>query len=170
MAHIITLEKSETLNRGERLIMVNGVAWGRTNIHHHGPRASSYTFSQMHSSDPNDGQEIGDMGKSGRYFNAIEVRNKKPSPFSKEVHRPTDEIVLEKAMELIAAGRLRDPAIVAAEVEQRRTIIRENMARSEQEKRAEFDQRARLALRINDSEPSELVDRVVAAMRWAQGQ
>lgn len=170
MAHIVTLEKSEKLHRGERLIMVDGVAWGRTIIHHHGPRASSYTFSQMHSTDPNDDEEIGDMGKSGRYFHAIEVRNKKPARFSKEVRRPTDEIVLVKAMELIATGRLRDPANVAQEIEQCRTIARNREAERDREEREEFECRAREALRINDSEPSELVDRVVTAMRWAQQQ
>lgn len=43
-------------------------------------------------------------------------------------------------------------------------------AKVEEQRKADFRKRACEALRINEDDNSELVDRVVAAMEWAQTQ
>lgn len=168
MTHTVILAKTSdvcTLYRGERAIVVDGVTWGRTHVQGRGVHGNTTTFSQIN------GEEIGDITGSGRH-RAVEIRSIKRRRWlgSEDKHRPTLDMVLEKAIELVNTGRLRDPAIVKAEVEKRRAVARDRAAENEREKNEEFERRAREALRINDNEQSELVDRVVKAMRWAQQQ
>jgi hypothetical protein len=161
----ITLEKSPKLDRGERLIMVDGVAWGKTIVRGRGVHGTETTFQQLF------GEVIGDVSPRG-HFREITVRSIKQRRYlgAEDKHRPTIEMTLEKAKELIEAGRLRHPDVQQAEVAELREKIAKRQTEREREENEEFERRAREALRINDNEPSEIVERVVKAMRWAQQQ
>lgn len=155
---------------GERIITVDGVAWGRTYVEHHGCHGTSHTFHQQH------GETIGEarpaLGKGAPRFHAVTVRsqNKRfwrdPSPW-----RPTEEAVLEKARELVAAGKLKHPDVELARQAAVRRTMQEAQAARDSEGRTKFRAKAIEALGLNqDPGDSLLVDKVVAAMEWAQSQ
>src|SRR5262245_17057789 len=84
---------------GTRYILVDGVRWGRASRESHGTRGATFTFFQE--------------GASGA------IRDDK-SHCPWEIHRvkaPYDQRIIDEAHKLIEVGKLRDPAIVRAEVD-----------------------------------------------------
>lgn len=161
----VTLEKSDKLDRGERLIRVDGVVWGHTIVSSHGVHGQKHKFHQEH------GETIGSM--SGGYHLPVVVRSTKRQKWlgDKDTWRPTYELVLEKAIELINAGRLRHPDSVKQEQERLREKMRESTNRREHKEQAEFEAKAREALDgIPDDIAAPVLDKIIAAMRWAQTQ
>lgn len=165
MAHIVTLEKCTEpgFDRGERAIMVDGVRWGRTIMSSHGCHGTKHIFRQEA------GEVIIDK-PDARYPVEVAVRSERKRYLNRETWRPTEERVLEKAIELVATGRLRHPDVVRAEQKEAAGRYRARVADRESERKSNFEARARQALQINDDAQSDLVDRVVKAMEWAQAQ
>ena len=81
--------------------------------------------------------------------------------------KTTLELALIKARELVETGRLRDPAVVKAESDARADAYLAERRAKEARKAIEFRERACQALGMNQDDGSEIIDRVVAAMRWA---
>lgn len=152
----------ESFGRGERIIMVDGVRWGRTTVTGRGCHGTVHTFQQQ------GGEVIGDTSTNG-YFHEIDVRSQKKRWNDTGEWKPTEKRVLEKARELVAAGRLRHPDVVKREQDEGRKRVAERMRRNEEQRQQEFQERAMEATRANDPD-SEIVARVVAAMEWAQTQ
>jgi hypothetical protein len=168
--YLIELVKAEGLAKGERAIMVNGVRWGRTRVNYHGCHGQTHTFEQEEGDELEERPGTRYPGKvSVRSENRRHARIRAIGRDEPPDWKPTEQLVLEKVRELVAAGRLRDPSIVRSEHEAAAALYRKRSAEREIEEQAEFRRRACEALRIND-ETSEMVDRVVAAMRWAQTQ
>lgn len=154
---------------GERIILVNGVRWGRTYVAHHGMHGKSYTFDQdgegtiMVNYDP--------PSKHGRMTEAkVRIGGRRRS----EETRSTDELVREKAQELINKGLLRDPALVQTEIEKRRAAWRERQIAADAAKKEQFRIKAREALGEvavpDQAHLAAVLDRLVEAMEWAQSQ
>ena len=83
--------------------------------------------------------------------------------------RPTEELSLEKAIELVETGKLRHPDIVKREAEEHHRAYLERMAERDKQEAEAFRTKAMEALQINDPD-SAIIDRVVEAMKWAQTQ
>lgn len=154
--------------RGERIILVDGVRWGRTYVSHHGMHGTSYTFGQ-------DGGETimvpyEPPSPTGR-MNTVTVRIGKKRRYSDGDPRlrPTDVQVLEKVQELVAKGLLRDPATVRAEVEARREQFRTNEEQRDRDRKTIWRVKAKQALGWG-SEAGASLDKVVELMEWAQSQ
>lgn len=154
----------EAFDRGERIIMVDGVRWGRTIVTSHGCHGTKHVFQQ-------DGGEVIIDKPDARYPHEVAVRSQKRQKWlgDKDGWRPTEEVVLEKARELVAAGKLRHPDEVRREQEAAMRQYDERAAEREKERIASFRDKAMEALQINDPE-SEIIDRVVKAMEWAQSK
>lgn len=168
----VTLEKSTErgFSRGERAIMVDGVRWGRTVVTHHGVHGTKHVF----------WQEGGDPiyeDKREKRPREIVVRSMRRRRFSDAGEwQTTESLVLEKAIELVKAGKLRDPDVVRAETAAANERYREQAAAQEAERKAAFEARARdvlIALAVigltNQPNPEDIAA-VVAAMEWAQTQ
>lgn len=155
----------ERYDRGERVITVNGQPWGRTLVSHHGVHGAQYRIKQLNGEpiikDPN-----------AKYPREVSISSSRFRARRERDMRPTEEVIIETARELVAAGRLRDPAVVKAEQVARAVRYRERQAEGERREAAEFRAKALEAAGYtgepNDPQSVELVDRVVAAMRWAQ--
>jgi hypothetical protein len=155
--------KDEYFDRGERIIVVDGVRWERTSVSSHGVHGQKHTFIQEH------GETLGEVSKHG-YFHAFEVRSSRKRRWgSNDDFRPTLEVVLDKVKELISEGKLRDPATVKAERDDVRERMRAQASARQTAEEQEFKDRAMQATGINDPD-HETVVRVVKAMRWAQSQ
>lgn len=173
----ITLETrkdDKQFGRGERAIMVDGVQWGRTHVSSHGCHGTKHVFEQT------GGDIIGDMSKGG-YFHEIAVRSEKRRPWMKEDSwKPTEDRVLDKARELVTAGRLRNPDVVRAERAALHAKMEKNRESAAEREATEFANKALAAIgldlttyiadAVNQTTVDELRKRIVAAMRWAQTQ
>lgn len=154
-------------DRGERAIMVDGIRWGRTKVAWRGRHGTATTFVQEggHTLIENPGAKfereitIRSTGKFERR------RSSESNPF-----KTTEQQTLAKVIELVANGTLRDPAVVRAENERRMDEWRAGRAIAQQEEDAEFRRRAISALGLESDDAGDIIDRVVAAMRWAQTQ
>lgn len=172
----IELKKSDErdFGRDERIIMVDGVRWGRTIVTHHGWYGTKYTFSQENGGtiydDPN-----------ARYPHEINVRSERKRRAEPGTWRPTEERVLEKIGELIASGKLRDPAIVKKESDEARKAYNARQAERTAAEEAAFRAKADQAIRgmtgyvltgLGEKKMphTEDIEAVVAVMRWAQEQ
>lgn len=165
---IIELKQSSErgFGRGERVILVDGIQWGRTRVEHHGPNGTSHTFEQ-------EGGEVIIDKSDVRYPQYVKVRTGRRGRLGRSDRdwRPTEEMVLEKVGELIANGKLRHPDIVRAEQQAAREQRRHRDHEAAKAKDAAFESKAREALMMPDNViESEMLDRVVAAMKWAQEQ
>lgn len=170
--HSRALRKGDFFDRGERLIMVDGKRWGRTRVKWRGCHGTVTTFEQDQAG------EIVEKSSGGRYEHAISVRSmgrrdktvwKDGRIVANPDFKTSEELALIKARELVAAGKLRDPAKVRAENEAASARYLKRVAENEAAEEAEFQKRAMEACGANDPE-SETVRRVVAAMRWAQSK
>lgn len=166
--------KGDYFDRGERIILVDGVRWGRTHMKWHGCNGTTVTFSQEA------GEEICDIRGNGEYQRAIAVSVRSQGRHERRVwkdgryidnpeFKTTEELATIKAQELVAAGRLRDPEIVKRERAEAHARWIEQRARREVEKAEAWRRRAMEALGINDPE-SEMLGRVLALMEWAKEQ
>ncbi len=172
---IITLEKptklprpDERFDRGERLIMVDGVRWGRTHVSSHGVHGQRHTFQQQ------DGGKIIVDPKS-KHAREVSVSSKERgrSIFDSSPKPTTEEKVLATVRELVATGKLRDPAIVRAENAESMKLYRAQQEAGKAREEAEFLAKAKEAAGYDAAFPvpsnaTALVGRIVAAMRWAQ--
>lgn len=154
----------EAFDRGERIIMVDGVRWGRTIVTSHGCHGTKHRFQQDHG-------EVIIEKPDARYPQEVAVRSHKRQKWlgDKDTWRPTEEVVLEKAKELVASGKLRHPDVVKKEQDEAMEQYSARAAEREQQRVAEFRAKAMEALQINDPE-SEIIERVVKAMEWAQSK
>lgn len=159
-------------DRGERAIYVDGVRWGRTRIFHHGVHGTAHAFQQS------DGSYIEDTSKHGNQLK-VQVRSMRKRYSNPDTWRPTEEIVLEKAKELVAAGRLRHPDVVRAEVDAEHALYMFKKSVRERKEQEKLNDRARGVLRnlqayigvpSGQPAPQEDVDLIVEAMKWAQTQ
>ena len=151
----------ELFAAGERLILVNGEPWARTLISHHGVYGTRYRFKQLNG-------ETVIVDPAARHPREVSVSSSGRRRNWDDDKRPTEVRILEKARELVASGKLRAPDVVKAEQDAARERYRERVAANVRRQEAEFRERACQALGVNQDDGSELVDRVVAAMRWAQ--
>jgi hypothetical protein len=153
----------EGFDRGERIIMVDGVRWGRTIVTMHGCHGTKHVFYQ-------DGGEIITADR-GRHTSEIAIRSEKRQKWlgDKDTWRPTEERVLEKARELVATGKLRHPDVVKKESVEAMKQYDARVEEREKERVAEFRAKAMEAAQVNDPD-SPIIDRVVAAMEWAQSR
>lgn len=162
--------KDPGFDRGERIILIDGVRWGRTHMQWRGCHGTETTFSQEH------GKKIGTVSKGG-YFHPIRVmsatarRSRRwiegkgyvlPSDF-----QTTEQRTVSRIAELIYDGQLRHPEIVQAETAQRHADYRAKRQQVQAEAEEAFKAKAMEAVRANDPD-SEIVQRVIEAMRWAQ--
>lgn len=157
-------EKGDYFDRGERAIFVDGVRWGRTIVTFHGCHGTTHTFVQDkgHTIEERPGE---------RYPGEVSVRSQKRRKWlDSNDWRPTEEKVMEKITELINTGRLRHPNIVKTENEQAMEEYRARARKAEEKQQAKLRERACKALGINQDDGSEIIDRVVEAMKWAQTQ
>jgi len=155
MRHYNWCEWVGEFERGERIILVDGVRWGRTHCTWHGCWGTRITIRQ------DNGGCIADEN------GPIEIRSGRKGRWDEE---STDNKVLKKVQELVAAGKLRDPKIVQAENEKAAAEYSRRAAERDAQEELQFRKRACEALGLNSDNGSELVTRVVAAMRWAQSK
>ena len=180
--HIIELlkpPKEATLfDRGERLIVVDGVIWGRTVIRHHGTRPPSYRFVQL-SGDIFMGDAVVDRISDGKMKRSIdaEVYQEAERRYRHSTEkRPTAEsLILEKVRELIKEKKLRHPDEVKAERAKQAEQYRQQAADAEAAQKAAFEKRAREALdpiagAVFAEDFDDTLAKVVGAMKWAQTQ
>ena len=139
---------------GERAIMVNGERWGRIHCD------MSHLFFQCN--DGSDNYPVFD-DLNVRYPEQVEVRIMLSEP------KATEQILLEKACELVADGKLRDPKIVFEEDQAnlfKRPPATQGFSRVSE--KAAFRERAIKALGLDHDNGSHQIDAVVEAMRWAK--
>jgi hypothetical protein len=162
-------------DRGERIIMVDGVRWGRTRVQSHGSRGTTTTFEQE------GGETI--LDPSSKRADYINVRSENAR--HAKVHIPgkgyvlpadwktTEQRTLEVAVDLVRDGLLRHPDVVKAEAEKRAAARRKARESAQERENAAFRNRAETALAPLETTRElyqELVTRVIDAMRWAQEQ
>lgn len=162
MAHSVALEKGEGLGRGERYIVVDGVRWGRTVVSHHGVHGTKHLFRQ-------EGGELLIANPDERYPREIAVRSERKRYSNAATWRPTESLVLEKAVELVATCRLRHPDNVREEQRRASEAYHAKAAKAEAKEQREFEAKAEEALdRTRGLNLTTQVKIIVEAMRWAQ--
>lgn len=164
----------KAFDRGERIIMVDGVRWGRTHVKSRGMHGFQYTFEQEH------GDVIG-RTSAGRFHEEI-VRSASERHGRRFIDgeyrlpddwKSTEELVHAKVVELVESGMLRDPKIVAAENEAASKRRAAQRITAQARENAAFEARAiKAAGDFDDGNRNDgnLVSRIVEAMRWAQEQ
>jgi hypothetical protein len=173
MPRNVTLEKPQPddpdfsrYGRGERRIMVDGEQWGRTHVRYHGGSGQSHNFEQ-------EGGEILLKNPEAKYPREISVSSdvRGKHHYGRGPRSDTFETVRAKAQELVETGRLRDPAIVRAERQTAQAKLADAERAAAAAEEQAFREKARKALAgLQLLEGEKAVDRVVAAMRWAQSQ
>lgn len=184
MAHIVTLLKptaeqktrkwdakkkeytGENFDHGERIILVDGVRWGRTIVTRHGCHGTKHQFVQH-------GGEVLLKEKNNRW-SEYEIRSQKRQRWLEREGDPkrktTEERVLEMAQMLVADGMLRHPDIVAKEQERAREVFAQAANERGLKRAADFRAKAIEALEsvTGSNTGVELaIERVIAAMEWA---
>lgn len=160
-------------DRGERIIIVDGMRWGRTAVRSRGQHGNVITFEQHEGETLSEPTYEGSTRFRDIYVSTGGRRNKRS-----QVPVPsTDEVVLAKVKELIEAGKLRHPEIVKAEVEARRASFAASNSRAQQAENERFRAKAIEAAGVDRPEgvklytdEEHLVARIIEAMRWAQSQ
>lgn len=172
----ITLEKVPGRAPDKR-ILVDGAVWGYAQAEHHGMHGTSYDIGQYTDVAGNSWriitiEEKSNFDRAPRMM-AVRVRGKSKSA---ERHNPdprsTEQRIIDKARELIEAGHLKSPEAKRAELAAEAEKFRAERAAADAEKKAAFRARAMEAVGgyLGDVDKSEAIDRVVAAMEWAQMQ
>jgi hypothetical protein len=156
----------ERFGPGERIIVVNGVRWGRTIVQSQGRVGRIVRFHQ-------DGGDILIMepGPIGPF--RAEVRPVKFRRLHRNDNRTTEEVVLDKARELVSAGLLRDPIVVRNERAEARAEWQSAITPDQIRHRLKFRFRAAEALvpisqQLDVTTYGIIIERVVKAMEWAQ--
>lgn len=175
-AHTVTLETFDKYPDpngrqqwpGERAIVVDGVRWGHTIAKSHGRRGVSYTFKQDH-------DEVLIDNPNVKHVRDLRVRKADRVVATGSIEKMFANAVLAKAIELVVAGRLRDPAIVLAERNQRRATFETERAAAAAGREKEFRDKATdvlsgVGIRTGTVTHDVVVARIVEAMRWAQTQ
>lgn len=165
--HPRTIRSDERFDRGERIILVDSVRWGRTFVTYHGVHGTRTHFRQEGSS-----ENIID-NPSARHPSDLVVRSARERGSKTFINgqyrlpdgwKNTEELVLDKVKELVKTGRLRNPQFVHAENKARREQFAKAQEEGKAREDAEFKRRAEQAHREGD------VNAIIAAMRWAQSQ
>ena len=102
---------------GERLVIVDGVAWGRTIVKSYGPRGRGYSIAQLCAGRSGwAGSEIGRWSKGGHFY---------PERVSRWSvgGEPLNELVIDLARKLIIEGRLKSPDVEQQEQEDRKAHV-----------------------------------------------
>jgi hypothetical protein len=104
--------------RGRKSILVNGAKWGSVHMESHGVHGATYHFRQ----DPEGSGYV--RAKNTRFDvpHAVRVESKR----YRDANAPTlQQVLLETVSRLIKEGRLRDPAVLRAEQQERAAAMRE---------------------------------------------
>lgn len=166
-------EGQEFFERGERIIMVDGERWGRTYVTWHGCNGTKTVFEQHHGDVIT--KSIGERGTRVREVSVSSASERHAKRFIDGQYRlpddfkSTEHLVLDKVRELIDGDLLRHPDIVAKEANEIAAKMEAQRITRHERELAEFKAKAMEAVRANDPD-SEIVARVVEAMRWAQTQ
>lgn len=174
--HPRAIRDRERFDRGERVILVDGERWGRTEVVFRGPHGTQTYFAQE------GGERITVRSEHNpKRFNEVAVwsggRANRRNRFAtnSEATRKNVDLVLDKVRELVASGLLRDPKIVRAEVAARSRRLEARHRAAQQDEEERFRSKAIDSLLLpadrlfTDSEEAAIA-RVVDAMRWAQTQ
>jgi hypothetical protein len=120
--------------RGRKLILVDGVKWGSVHMESHGAHGVTYHFRQ----DPEGSGYI--RAKNTRFDvpHAVRLQSKR--------YRDADASTLEAALlqtvrELIEEGRMRDPAILRVEQQERASAMREAEEGRKQNEQRDYEAR-----------------------------
>lgn len=165
MAHTVKLERGEGLDKGERYIVVDGVRWGRTVISYHGMHGTRHKFEQIgsgHRVKVDDRDVWVDSAKRRRVW----VDNHLvPDPDWK----PTDDLVLAKAVDLVGQCLLRHPDNVREEIKRQNEAYQRKQEQQAAKEQREFEAKATEMLdRLRGLNETSQVKIMVEAMRWAQ--
>lgn len=165
----------ETFTDGERVILVDGVRWGRTVVTRHGVHGTKTWFEQ----EGGDRVTVRGVLKGGR--RDVYVRSANPREARRFIDgeyrlpddfRATATLVLAQVIELVDTGALRDPAVVRRESEARRAEHARRLTEGAERERQAFRKRAIEALTVGGvmGYTEQMIGAVIAAMIWAQEQ
>lgn len=171
-----SVRADEYFGPGERVIMVDGIRWGRTFAQSMSRYGMKYTFGQEH------GGMIYDKDDDQRekWEKPVNVRISRRERTNADT-RSTDQILVDKIAELIAAGRLIAPNIKKAKNLAAHEAFRQEQRAAHAARDKAFRAKALEALHLSAATAESFnavqimvdkntVDRIVAAMRWAQEQ
>lgn len=162
-------KNEERFGPGERIILVNGERWGRTHVTRHGCWGTKYTFYQ--DGDGTITEPTGFKARGSRETRDVEVKSIRKRTHKDTDWRPTEELVREKAFELVRTGKLRHPDVVRREAAKRAERWEQRQAEIAAQEAETFRAKAMQALQINDPTSDDpRIAAVVEAMRWAQSQ
>jgi hypothetical protein len=104
--------------RGRKRILVDGVKWGSVHMESHGVRGAVYHFRQ-------NPEGSGYVRAKNTRFDVLHAVRLEPKRY-RDAEAPTPKGVLLKTVrELIEEGRLRDPAVLRAEQQERAGTVHE---------------------------------------------
>ena len=172
MTHKITLVP-KPLNRGDKLIYVDGVVWGSVIMNRHGARGASYNFSVPgHGLIYRNGSDA--WNRTAVQVNSDTKARRRCPPGT--VLAPFADRLMDTIRELIATGALRHPDAVRQEAEAAAEKERAEKEEHKEKQDREWSDRAKYAIataslsNLPDDEWRRLVANIVEAMRWAQTQ
>lgn len=147
-------------------IMIDGEHFGYMHFQHHGPHGYHVEFLNI-----NHQTIFEPRQKSKRFPKAVEVWSDKVAQRHNDGKpvAPMQERMVAMVQKLLFDGRFPNPDEVRAQKERLREQQDREAAEQRAKREAEFEAKAREA--VGDmSEDIYLIDRVIAAMRWAQTQ
>lgn len=164
----IVVEKADRTHK--RTIKVNGAIWAYAWKHSHGPRGYSYTFQDAFLRGiyrPNPKKSAG--------YRPIEWKVWSDKIAQKPLERgvtvkPIEERLITEIQAMINARSLVSPDVARAEIEERRKRLEEAEAQMQAERDAEFRKRAEQCVGDIDIDGTLVIERIIAAMKWAQTQ
>lgn len=159
---------------GHKMIMVDGLMWGRVHCNHHGSMGTSYNFS------PADGGLIYRDSLSSWNRTPVQVDGDKLArrrANNGEVPAPLAERLMVAVRKLIADGKLRHPEVIGAEKREAAAKARAEEEERKAKEDTEWEARASAAIAMANLAPAlrlpdrqRLAKRIIEAMRWAQSQ
>lgn len=149
---------------GDKLLFVDGKLWAELPMTSHGPRGTSYDFRQL-TGVPSPRFRLVTVD-GGRGAHPIRLRSQ-----NRQDPRPIAVRLQETAERLVRDGLLIDPEEIAAgyrkeaEERQRKATLRLQRERQEWHARASD---CIAGLKLTATETAAVVDKILAAMTWAQ--
>jgi len=104
--------------RGRKRILVNGVKWGSVHMGSRGVHGVTYHFRQ-------DPEGSGYVRAKNTRFDVLHAVRVEPERYRDENAPTLEEVLLKTVRDLIDEGRLRDPAVLRAEQQERGAGMRE---------------------------------------------
>ena len=164
--------QSESFIDGERIILVDGIRWGRTVVTRHGSQGTRTFFVQE------GGGRVSLPGP--RYGREVYVRSANPRHARRVIgghytlppdFKSTAQLVLDKVIELVNEGMLRDPVLVRSEAAKRQAEYDRRVAAGAEKERQAFRKRAEgVLVQVFAGNHEEQIAAVIDAMKWAQDQ